>query len=374
MRHSVPVSLAALTALSLFAAPAAQADRIFKVDGSTLEDVEVRDENLREVEYKVEGQRQSKTLPTQDVLRVAYSRLPEQVDSALGAVEEERYIDAVNDLEEFLARFEDKPPRTFHNSVPFAQYKLVQIYESTGEFAQVVGAADRLIGKSPESRYAILAHISKVEALNLLGEAEALTSAVQAFEQFASSNSLAPRWRLEAELRGVLFHPTLKGDARRKRLAEVAQAAGNESPIVQNRATVAIGESYLNERKLGEAEQSFAKVADDPKADGVTLAAAYTGLGDCIYQRAANTSDAEAKEGLLKEARLHYLRVVVLHGDQVQYLPKALFYAGRVFDELDALKEDQESRRRAQLLYSRVIRNFPGSKWANEAKAFRRRV
>ena len=360
-----------LISLPLVLTASAQADRILKVDGSSIDDVKVTGETLREVEYKPDGQRNEKTVPSQDVLRVVYERLPEKVDSALSAYSESRYVDAVNDLEEFLSRFEDKPPRTYPNSVPYAQYQLVLIYEATGEFESVVASADRLIGKSADSRYAILAHISKIEALNLLGDAAKLKAAVAAFTEFAASNSLAPRWRLEAELRDVLFDAALKGEARRKKLNEVANAAGSASPIVHNRATVAIGESYLNERKLAEAETAFAKVIDDPKADGVTLAAAYTGLGDCIYQKAMNAGvPAETKDALLKEARLHYLRVVVLHGDQVQYLPKALFYAGRVFQEL----EGDENQRRANQLYNRVIRSFPESKWAKEARGLRRKV
>ncbi|MDF1837111.1 MAG: tetratricopeptide repeat protein [Planctomycetota bacterium] len=169
----------------------------------------------------------------------------------------------------------------------------------------------------------------------------------------------------------MLFDKSLKGSKRRDKLNDVVSAAGKESPIVKNRALVAIGESFLQERKVNDAERTFTKVLADPKADEFTLAGAHTGLGDCLYQKAEKKkSEGEDATEDFKTAALEYMRVVVIYGDQLQYAPKSMFYAGRSFQEMG----DAESERRAQALYSKLVRNFPGTRAATEAKSFRRRI
>ncbi|MEZ6020099.1 MAG: tetratricopeptide repeat protein [Planctomycetota bacterium] len=146
------------------------------------------------------------------------------------------------------------------------------------------------------------------------------------------------------------------------------KAAGKEAPIVRNRAIVAIGESFVTERNIVEARKNFEKVIEDPKADALTLAAAYSGLGDCIFQVASKKlesgQDAKAE---LTEASLAFLRVVVLYPDQIQYRPRAMFYAGRSLQ----LMGDEENVTRAKTLYARLIRTFPDSKAAKEARGVR---
>ena len=365
------LSLLSLLPISLLLASPSLADRIFKTDGSTLDEVTIVSEGLDEVEYKPAKGRNKKTIGSHEVLSIVFEKMPPQLDSASAAIDNELYLDAVNDLQEFLDRFASKPPRTYPWAVPYAMYRLVEVHQITGDYASVVESADRLLEAHPDSRYAILSHLTKIEALNFMGEDAALKSAVDAFTGFVAAKSLPARWRLEAELRGVLFDRTLKGSKRRDKLNDVVAAAGKESPIVKNRAMVAIGESFLNERKLGDAERTFSKVLADPKADAYTLAGAHTGLGDCLYQKAEKKkSEGEDAKEDFKKAVLEYMRVVVVYGNELQYVPKAMFYAGRSFQEM----EDAESERRAQQIYSKLVRTYPNSKSAKEAKSFRRRL
>ncbi|MCA9002074.1 MAG: tetratricopeptide repeat protein [Planctomycetes bacterium] len=363
--------LLSLLPLSLILASTSLADRIFTTDGATIDDVTIVSEGLDEVEYKTSSGKSKKTIGSHEVLSIVFEKMPPQLDSAEAAIADELMLDAVNDLEEFLSRFADKPPRTYPWAVPYAMFRLVQVYQIAGDYPSVVTAADRVLASAADSRYAILAHLSKIEALNLMGDAGQLKAAVDAFSAFVAEKSLPARWRLEAELRGVLFDPALKGSKRRDKLNDVVAAAGKDAPVVKNRALVAIGESFLNERNPGEAEKVFEKVVADPKADDFTLAGAYTGLGDCLYQR-AEKKKAEGEDTIedFKSAALAYMRVVVVYGDEIQYAPKAMFYAGRSFQEMGS----DEDERRAQQIYNKLIRNFPNSKSAKEAKSFRRRL
>ena len=161
------------------------------------------------------------------------------------------------------------------------------------------------------------------------------------------------------------------------RLVVIQDEAGSDYPTVRNRARVAEGESHLNEvaqerdrdirmRSVAKARELFEKILEDYKADAETLAGVFTGLGDCLYLEAL----AKGKDpALLKQSLMNFLRVVVLYKDQTRYLPKAEFFAGRCLELLGAATGDADFKARAERLYRTVIREFPGSQWASEAKA-----
>ena len=62
------------------------------------------------------------------------------------------------------------------------------------------------------------------------------------------------------------------------------------------------------------------------------------------------------------------MRVVVSYKNQLAYVPKAMFYAGRCFQ---LLADDEFADEKADKLYKKLIRTFDGTRWANEARAFR---
>jgi len=62
------------------------------------------------------------------------------------------------------------------------------------------------------------------------------------------------------------------------------------------------------------------------------------------------------------------MRVVIVYKNELRYAPRAMFYAGRVYDALG----EPEDLARAQELYIKVRRSFPGSRWAKEARGFKR--
>ncbi|MDF1837110.1 MAG: hypothetical protein P1V35_04520 [Planctomycetota bacterium] len=150
------LSLFSLIPISLLLASPSLADRIFKTDGSTLDDVTIVSEGLDEVEYKPSSGRNKKTIGSHEVLSIVFEKMPTQLDSAEAAMTNELYVDAVNDLEEFLSRFAKKPPRTYPWAVPYAMYRLVEVYQVAGEFPTVVTAADRVLTEQADTRYAIL--------------------------------------------------------------------------------------------------------------------------------------------------------------------------------------------------------------------------
>ena len=337
-------------------------DRIYLTDGTIIKEVSVSAEGLTEVEYK-EGRSKS-TVASDRVLRIDYGRKPKLVDQADGLASDEAYLDAIAEMSNYLGEVEDKPDRRFPWAAAYARYRLIEFNRIIGDVEALNGAAEELIGNNPDSRYAPLAFVARAQVLSDNGDLDGAKKAVEAFGNFVDAKSLAGRWPIEQKLWDALTSGK-SGKALEDALADVSSSAA-QFPTVRNRAEVAIADSMFRRDEVDEAEKIFREIVDDTKADSRTLAAAWTGLGDCLYSRAGGSTDG--KEDHLRAALKAYLRVVVLYEDEFLYVPKAAFYAGRCYSELP----DEEAADRARKLYIYVIRNFPGGRWAREARNFAR--
>ncbi len=348
-------------------ASSATADTIYLVNGKSKKDIKIVNEGLKSVTYK-DGNDQGE-VDADDILSIEFSKMPELVDIAESRLVDDGYFEAIADLEQYVQQSEGKEQRLYPWAPAYAMHRLVELNGIVGELAEVVKAADRLIQKAPESRYVPFAYMAKAEALYDLGKSDDARSLLGAFGGVVDSKQLSDRWRIQGDLFAVLLDDSLQGKARRDKLDEIVARAGTKYPVVRNRADAAVGESFLGEKKLKEAEEVFRSITNDPKADSRTLAAAFTGLGDCLFQRGVdeNSSGADGSE-TLSEALKAYLRVVVVYETELRYVPKAMFFAGRVFQQWN----DAENQGRAQQLYNAVMRDFGGSKWADEARGFRR--
>lgn len=355
-----------LCALALAVLPAS-ADTIYLLDGSSLDDVTVREETFSEVAYK-DGSKK-KTVKTDDVLRIEYSAKSQLVDRADTAAAEGQVFDAIADLETFVDGQIASGRKPRHPWEPaYAMYRLVELNSMVGDAEHLVEAADKLIQHAPESRYVPLAFLSKAETQFLTGDAAGANKTLKSFLEVIQGKRLSQRWSIEHKLASALYDTELKGKGLRDKLKGIASEAGSAFPQVKNAAEVALGEALLADQKFGDAEPIFKRITDNPKASPATLAAAFTGLGDCLFKRATKAS-GEERDKLLRDAKLAYMRVVVVYKDQVRYVPKAMFWAGRVFDE----SGEEADKDAAQKLYSKVAREYQGSKWADEAKGFRKK-
>ena len=247
-------------------------------------------------------------------------------------------------------------------------HRLVSLHASLGNHAKVIKAADKLLSKAPDSLYVPDSFLKKAEAQFYMDKAADSLKTLDAFSGVIDDKGLSSRWTLERDLARLLYDESVQSGQRMNGLKSVIDQAGSEFPIVRNRARVAIAEGRLATDKVDEAQKILEEIVDDPKADDKTLAAAHTGLGDCLFQKgvAANESGGDGT-AQLKEALKHYMRVAVVYKDQLQYTPKALFFAGRCYQQF----RDEDSQERAQRLYVAVLRDFSGSEWASQASSFR---
>jgi tetratricopeptide (TPR) repeat protein len=363
---------AAALLLALGAAPAL-ADTIYMVDGSTLTDVEVVKEQFDGVTYKSKGKSGEDRVDADKVLLIEYRRLPRQIDEAETLIGDGAILDGIDTLSQFVEDvLSGKNRRDRQPWAPgYALDRILHLRMGIGDLDGVVRAADRLVEKVPDSRHAPSALLDKAQAQRMQGKGPAAQATLDTLREMIAAKGLSKRWSLELELAEVLGNTGLKGQAKRDRLIEVAGQAGTAWPMVRSRARVAEGETWLEGDKpdYQKALKIFEDIVADPKADHATLAGAYTGLGDCLFNTAAEEirGGGQADDELL-EALLAYMRVVVNYDDQPGYVPKAMFYAGRVFDYLG----DDVSKSNARRLYTAVIRDYPRSDWAAEARNYRK--
>ncbi len=348
------------------------ADRIYLVSGDPLEEITIINETMSEVTYKDSERGKEKTVSAADVLAIDYESLPALVEEAENALAENNYDVAFETFDAYLlGHLEGRAERRKLWAPAYVANRLIELYTLVGDRKEAIAAADLLIEKFPESRYLPGAYMAKATALAENGDGDGAKKALDKLSDLIVKQDLPKRWGLECRLFKILVDAGLVGDKRRTELRGVETDAGGDYPTVRNRATVAIGESFLAEASqgdgdstaLGKAREHFEDVITDPSADEETLAGAYTGLGDCQYQLAATSNKPED----IRAALMTFMRVVVLYRDEVRYSPKAMFYAGRCFDKMGG----EEDSVRAQKLYKRVIRSHPESPWAEQAADFK---
>ena len=355
-----------ILATSLVLALPGWADTIHLVDGDPIEDVTIEEETITSVTYKRGSSLDS--VPSERVSHVTFERLPDELDEGESYVQEGDLAGGLDAMREYLDPIMEGGRARKAWAPPYAAKRVIDLSRSIGDLDSVKEVASWLIKEHSESRYVPEAYIAKADAQARTGSADAANKTLQDFRQIVTDRGLSARWRLECDLALILTDPTLKGDSRRSKLKEIETGAG-EFPGVQNRARLDRAESLVLDatssnsdraKLLAEARGIFQELADDDYTSDEVRAGAYTGLGDCTFFTPGADKDA------FKEAGMSYMRVAVLYREQSRYVAKAMFYAGRCFDQ----RGDLDNKGKARRLYRTVMVEFPSSNWAKEAKNF----
>ena len=354
-----PVLLAALVG----------ADTIHTTEGRTIDDCTIVEESLLEVTYRRGGTNRT-TIPASEVLHIEFSTMPTLIDRAETAVADDQVFDAVNDLTVYLEgalNKLDNGSRVRPAWAPaYAAWRLAELNASLGKTAETLAAADKLITKFPDARYVPAALLLKAEALFVDGKAGPAKKTLEAVTQLVAERGISERWDLDAKIAIIVFDGSLSGKQRRGALSRVATQAGSKFASVRNRAQAIGAESLLEEKDFDTAKTVFERVAKDSKSDHRTLAIAWSGLGDCLYQAGSKNPTSASNQAILQDALKAYMRVVVLYKGESNYVGRSMVYAGRIY----TLMETEEASENAKKLFGAVIRQYPGTKWAQEARGF----
>ncbi|MDE0890641.1 MAG: hypothetical protein OSB14_00475 [Planctomycetota bacterium] len=374
---STRIILSSLLAPALLVAVAA-ADTIYTTDGHTIDDCSVLEESLTEVSYKRNSKKT--TIPAGDVLRIDFTTTPGSgrqdltlIDRAETAVRDDQLFDAVSDFTTFLdgavSKMADGGKLRPVWAPAYAAWRLAELNASMGKTAEAVAAVQLLEDKFPEARYIPAALLLKAEAQFAAGEAAPAKKSLAAVKKLVAAKGLSKRWELEANLSGVVNDDALTGDKRRDALKRISNQAGSEFASVRNRAQVIGAESLLADKDYEGAQEVFTRIVKDSKSDQRTLAIAWSGTGDCLFESISKNPGSDANRKTLNAALRAYMRVVVLYKAESDYLARSMVYAGRIY----TLMETEAATENAKKLFGTVTRQFPKTKWAQEARGFARK-
>jgi len=355
---------AAVLLLAAVLAPSLRADTIKLLDGTSIANVQVVSEGLKEVVYK-EGNK-DKTIDSATVAAVEFERKPKEVDEAEGLIGEDDLEGAVDTFDAYVTTMlEKKNPGSFKWAPAYAAWRAVEVRARVADASGLRGAAERVVKGFADSRYVPQAYLAKASAELQLGQAPAAQATLGELAALVESQGLGKRWQLECKLSQLEADEKLKGDARRAELEKLAGEA-RELPGTRTRAQALVGEAFLADARGNagaakdlrtKARSAFQKVIDDKDATREALAAAYCGLGESLYLLGADADD----KAQLQQGALALLRVTTTYRESGPHVARALYLAMRCFDLM------QDSRRKADMR-AELLARFPASTWAAEAK------
>lgn len=339
--------------LLLLAAAVARADTIRFVDGrKPLTEVEVLDETLEGVRYRIKNVRQIQTLPAEKVLAVEYAKVPEDYEIAQDNMDAGAFQAAA---ELFLAAAQDASRK---KGLAAKCYLLAgDAYLKAGLYEDAMRVFDDLVAKFPESRYAPEARLKKGIALVKSGQAQRARQVFSALEREAGK--VGARWALEAKLQLLRLDEAKDPKAALEAYEGLLKEAGSKYPTVAHAARLRIGRVLTALGRYDEAIAAFreilAKRSDLPRE---IVAGAFNGLGTALRSKPNATPEE------LKEALYAHLRVFVSYPDVVDEQPEALYGAGKCFQKVPV----QDAEARAQWALGKVVREYPNSVWAKKAR------
>ena len=360
---SQSASLAIFSALLL--APTASADRIYLSDGSILEKVDVVSESLTEVVYKAASSAKEETVAADRVLDIEFEQMPKTMATAEIDAKAKRFGAAISGMQDYLANIGGKKDKDHPWAKAYAMYRIAELNKLGGDLEGMVAAIDALKTKMAESRYVPVAMLDHIDTLISINDSNGAKEAISAFSAAIKTSNLPQRWEYEADARRLMTDSSLKGESLESKLGELAKKAAAYSSV-NALAEVKRAESLIARDNFESATEVLRDVTENPKATGATMAAAWTALGEALYEQAQLTSATDAQEertNLLEEAQLAFMRVVVNHEFEYGYVAKAAYYAGRTFQEL----KPEGWRDSARDLFNYVRRNFRDSDWAQQA-------
>jgi hypothetical protein len=237
-----------------------------------------------------------------------------------------------------------------------ARFREMRCLYALAQFKVVAQKADELIAAVPDTFFYAQAIIMKAKSLSNMGDKSGAEAAYTMLSDNVSSMSLSMRWENEVELGLVLIDAKSNAKSKQRSLEMLADKNAESYPSVAARARVEVGHAMVDGEEYGKASSFFTAILEDETSTEAILASAISGMGDCSYRQALSLDSLDGQKPLLENAILDFLTVASVYREHVEFVPRAMFFAG------DALKRigDPSS---AKKVASRLQKLFPGSSW-----------
>jgi TolA-binding protein len=229
--------------------------------------------------------------------------------------------------------------------VAFCKHKMAEgqpaaLARAAAEYQKVIDANKNGI-KVPDAKFGIG---------QCYYQANKLPEAAAAFDEIAKSD-YGDFWKLKGKIwLGRILLDQGKGAEAAKIFDEVQQKAPKDKmPEIYFEAQLSRAQGLILDDKFEDARKLLKSVFDEAEDDAIK-AGAHNGLGDAFR--------AEKK---IQEARLEYLRTIVLYLGAAEQRARALFYAADCFEQL---KDAQNARR----FRNTLKQEYPESVWAKRLR------
>jgi hypothetical protein len=359
--------LAAITATFLLALAAPQQDALELTNGKILKVKKIKSETYQEVVYTTPGGGESRK-SSGDVIEVRHdltSNLLNDYAAAMESMESGNFAAAAGQLGEVLADERLLKRKSYAWVKQHALYRRARCMFAMADTQGVASTVDKLLVDSPDTFFYAPALMLKAEALAL---AEQNADAIKVFQQLAAdvgTKGLPERWGREAELGLALLDQSIKGKDKERKLAGIAEKNASKFPTVASRANVEIGNVMVASGQYDKAQSFFQRIVRSGQAESTTMAAAYSGLGDCHYFRGlAIEDDLKAQRPEFLTAAENHLRVITMYKDAVALVPRSHYFAAQALRRMN----ESEASKQARQLASRLKRYYGQSSWWERLK------
>lgn len=359
---------AALTATLLLAAAAPQEAELELTNGKVLTVRAIKSESYQEVVYTTQSGGESRK-DASEVLEVRHdlsSKLLDEYAAAIEAMDVGNFPKAAAILDGVLQ--DDRlMERTRYAWVKqHALFRKARCQFAMANAAGVSATVDQLLADVPETFFYAPAMMLKAQILAISGSDSDAKAVFDQLTADVAGKGLPERWSREAELGLALLDKGGDAKARERKLAGLAEKNADKFPTVASRANVEIGNVMVEAGDYDKAQLFFERIVKAGQADGTTMAAAYSGLGDCFYFRAVALEDGDKDERnhQYQRAALHHLRVITMYKDAVQLVPRSHYFAARALRQMNT----SDTASQANQLASRLKRSYPKSAWWERLK------
>jgi hypothetical protein len=359
--------LTTLSATFLFFLPAVQPqDSLVLVTGKILEVKKITAETYKEVTFSLASGSSGRKSADQ-VLEVRHnysSTLLNDYVSGMEAMDVGDFANAVGLFQDVLNDNRVMSKSRYGWVKQHAMYRQARCMFALADFSGVSAKVKELLVAIPETFFYAPAMMLQAESSRLNQDVAGAKAAYQQLTKAVIDLGLPERWARESELALLLLDTSVKGKDLEVKLAGLAEKNIDQYPTVASRANVEIGNAMVEATQYDKAERFFKKIVISGAADDLTLASAYSGLGDVWFRRGLDNEDLGAAKVQYQEAALNHLRVVVMHKDAVSLVPRSHYYAAMALHRMN----EELARLQSRQLASRLVRHYGKSSWTARLK------
>ncbi|MBC8370043.1 MAG: hypothetical protein H8E25_08585 [Planctomycetes bacterium] len=346
-----------ILATTILAVCAQSTDQLVLTDGTVLDVDKITTETFSEVTYKKgssTGRKDSADI-AELVHALGNSKLE---DYAMGVdyMKVGNYTDAVYSFRDVLADTKLLERKTYAWVNQHARFREMRCLYSLAQFKVVAEKADALIAAVPDTFFYAPALMMKAKALTNMGDSAGAKAVYNQLNDDVVGKSLSRRWENESELGLTLLDSKSSSSAKQAALLNLSEKNSETYPTVAAAAKVAAGHAMVDAKEYDKAYDFFTDILLDDTSSEAVLASAISGMGDCYYRQALAKDSLAEQKPLLENAILDFLTVASVYREHVEFVPRAMFFAG------DSLKRIGDSNS-AKKVASRLNKLFPGSTW-----------